>query len=227
MGRFSVSQLAGEDKLGATLRLAREAKGLRAAEVSRRLKLPLRYLESIEAGRWHELPEGTYARLFVRTYATFLGLKGDELLSQHPVPARAAPIGAVPQPARVRRVAYGRRTILIVGACITVVYLASQAWQALERPQLQLASPADNLTTFTPMTMVSGLASAGAQVTVNGEKVDVSADGKFVVEVALAPGLNTITVVTQKAYAKPVMVVRRVLFAPPAAPGDGGGSLIP
>lgn len=217
MGRFSVSQLSGENPLGRTLRQAREAKGLRLVEISRQLKLPARYLEAIEAGLWHELPGGSYARLFVRTYATSLGLPGDELLRQYPVPVQAQSVSTPPQPAHLPRVAYGRRTLLLLGATVIVVYLGSQAWQVLQPPQLVLASPADTLTTFSPVTTVAGVTRVGTKITVNGAAVEVSGGGRFAIEVALSPGLNTIAVVAQKSYVEPLTVVRRVLFVPPNA----------
>ncbi len=225
MGRFSSSPLAGEHQLGGVLRQARESKGLKLAEVSRRLKLPLKYLESIEGGRWHELPEGSYARLFVRTYAQFLGVPPDELLKQFAVPARVH--STPPVPALVQRVAYGRRTLIWLGVAAVVGYLVTQAWQALESPKLIIFSPAENLSTFSPTTTVRGLTRAGTRVTVNGEVVEVSAEGQFAVEVALAPGLNTITVVADTSYAKPATQVLRVLYAPPASPSPGSKSLVP
>lgn len=226
MARFSVSTVAGENQLGRVLRTAREERRLSPADVSRRLKLPIRYLEALEAGEWHELPEGSYARLFVRTYAKYLGLPADDLLRQYQVPARASVTPSL-RPTAVRRVAYGRRILLAVGAIGIVIYLISQAWQALQPPRLILASPADAVTTFIPTTSVSGVTRPGTAITVNGEPVEVSGEGRFSVSAALSPGINTITVVARKSYAEPITIVRRVLYKVPATPGTGTDSLVP
>ena len=226
MARFSVSAVAGENQLGQVLRIAREEKRLSPTEVSRRLKLPIKYIEALEAGRWHELPEGSYARLFVRTYAKYLGLPSEDLLLKYPVPARVS-VTPNHHPASMRRVAYGRRILVVVGALAIVLYLVSQAWQAFQPTQLSLSSPLDAVTTFTPSALVSGVTQVGTVVTVNGEVVEVSGEGRFSLSVALSPGINTITVVARKTYSDPLTIVRRVLYTAPAGPSNESESLVP
>lgn len=226
MARFSVSAVAGEDQLGHVLRAAREEKRLTPTEVSRRLKLPIKYLEALESGRWHELPEGSYARLFVRTYAKYLGLPTEELLRKYPVPIRVS-LTPNHHPTSVRRVAYGRRILVVIGSLAIVLYLASQAWQAFQPTQLSLLSPLDAVTTFTPSALVAGVTKVGTVVTVNGEVVEVSGEGRFSLSLALSPGINTITVVARKAHSDPLTIVRRVLYTAPASPSTDSKSLLP
>lgn len=71
---------ASEPSVGERLREARLAKGLELNAVAAETRIPLRHLESIEAGRFYDLPSRTYAIGFTRTYSRLLGLDEREML---------------------------------------------------------------------------------------------------------------------------------------------------
>ena len=64
---------------GEQLRAAREAKGVELAQIAAETRIPIRHLESIEAGRFDAMPSRTYAVGFSRTYAGVVGLDGHEI----------------------------------------------------------------------------------------------------------------------------------------------------
>lgn len=64
---------------GALIRARREAKGLSVEEIAARIKLSARALRSIEEGVLDGLPHAVYARGFVRSYGTSVGLSEEEL----------------------------------------------------------------------------------------------------------------------------------------------------
>lgn len=68
--------------VGEQLRAAREAKGMRSADVAQALKLSTRQVDALEAGDWSGLPGQTFIRGFVRNYARLLRLDPDVLVSQ-------------------------------------------------------------------------------------------------------------------------------------------------
>ncbi|MDR1727084.1 MAG: DUF4115 domain-containing protein [Acidobacteriota bacterium] len=62
------------------LKAKRESLGLSLEQISEDTRINLRHLESLEGGRYDELPSGMYARAFLRTYCDILQLdKGDML----------------------------------------------------------------------------------------------------------------------------------------------------
>ena len=67
---------------GEQLRAAREAKGMELAQIAAETRIPIRHLESIEAGRFDAMPSRTYAVGFSRTYAGVVGLDGHEIADQ-------------------------------------------------------------------------------------------------------------------------------------------------
>ncbi len=66
--------------VGSTLKATREAMGKDLPEVASQLRIRLPYLAALEDGRHKDLPGGTYAVGFLRTYADFLGLDGEEMV---------------------------------------------------------------------------------------------------------------------------------------------------
>jgi cytoskeleton protein RodZ len=67
--------------VGKALSEGRQAQGLNLADVAQQLKFMTRQLEALEAERFHLLPGPTIARGMVRTYARFLKLDPEPLLS--------------------------------------------------------------------------------------------------------------------------------------------------
>jgi cytoskeletal protein RodZ len=61
----------------------RENKGLSVGEAAAALKIREGYLEAIESEDYSRLPEPVYAIGFIRCYATFLGVDGDEAVGQY------------------------------------------------------------------------------------------------------------------------------------------------
>lgn len=68
---------------GPALRRAREERGLSLDEVSRETRLTKRYLLALENEALDDLPGGPYNRAYVRTYATYLELDPDRLISAY------------------------------------------------------------------------------------------------------------------------------------------------
>ena len=69
--------------VGTILREARNRRKVELSEVEAATRIRFRYLRAIEDEEWDVLPGGFYTRGFIRTYATFLGLDGDRLVSDY------------------------------------------------------------------------------------------------------------------------------------------------
>lgn len=59
---------------GQRLQAAREEKGLSLENIASETRIPLRHLESLEAGDWDRLPAPTYTIGFAKSYASAVGL---------------------------------------------------------------------------------------------------------------------------------------------------------
>ena len=71
------------ERVGDTLRNARERAGLNIADVARALRISQKYLEALEDSRHEDLPGTTYAIGFVRSFAEHLHLDGEEMVRRY------------------------------------------------------------------------------------------------------------------------------------------------
>ena len=71
--------------LGETLRRARLSKGITFEDAERVTRIPRKYLEALEIENFGILPAPVFARGFLRSYASYLGLDAKELLPFFPV----------------------------------------------------------------------------------------------------------------------------------------------
>lgn len=114
-------------QVGEILRSRREALGLTLEEVHQHLRIPVRSLQAIEDGHFDVFDSPQYAKGFVRSYATLLGLDPEPLVqavgSAYPArraPQLVAPGGEVPirpvaPPSRFRRLAAWVALAAVVG----------------------------------------------------------------------------------------------------------------
>lgn len=70
-------------EIGRILKEKREELGMTLEDVQQATKIRTRYLEAIEAGNLSALPGMVYARGFIKSYAEFLGLDGQQLLDEY------------------------------------------------------------------------------------------------------------------------------------------------
>lgn len=69
-------------RIGQVLRDARERAGLDIRNVEERTKIRGKYLRALEDEEWAVLPSAAYAKGFLRTYASLLGLDGEVLVDE-------------------------------------------------------------------------------------------------------------------------------------------------
>jgi cytoskeletal protein RodZ len=72
----------GGAKIGRILEHRRKERGLSLDDVEQATKIRKRYLEGLERDDYDVLPAGVYAQGFLKTYANYLGLDGEELTRQ-------------------------------------------------------------------------------------------------------------------------------------------------
>src|SRR5579883_664399 len=77
---LSNAALKRSHSVGALLRQARQGFGRDIGQIGAALRIRAAHLQAIEDGRYEELPGGTYAIGFIRTYAEYLGLDGPEMV---------------------------------------------------------------------------------------------------------------------------------------------------
>jgi cytoskeleton protein RodZ len=115
-------------QIGSSLREARERRGLELAAVEQDTRISARWLRALEEERFDLLPERVYALGFLRTYADYLGLEGQQFVDELSprLPLADEPEVPLPAPFAQRRRTPGPRILASVGviAVVAVVVIA-------------------------------------------------------------------------------------------------------
>lgn len=202
------------------LRSARQEKKIKLETAAKKLNINYKYLEALEKGQMEKLPKGVYGKNFLREYAIFLGLdygelerifaeelegskseEPEKLFSHQKVKARhflAAP-----------RIIKNFVIVISVVACL--VYLGIAVKKIIAPPDLYIENPPDNFITEDKAVTIIGVTEAEAQILVNGENVLTDENGRFLKEVSLKNGLNTITISAKKKYGRVNSIQKQVL----------------
>jgi cytoskeleton protein RodZ len=108
--------------IGSLLRRTREGRRISLAEAAASLRIRAAYLEAIEQGAYEQLPGRAYAVGFVRTYADYLGLDGEEAARRFKLDGQGldpTPDLALPMPIAERSMPGGRFLVaaLVLAIC--------------------------------------------------------------------------------------------------------------
>lgn len=136
--------------VGEYLRSVRESRGLTLEEASRVTKIGKNYLVAIEEGRFDKLPNAAYIKGFLRLYASFLSLSGDEVVQRYDqgLPAARPPVETKPLPERpveiverAKRGGRGRWVIPVVLLCLVVLTALFFTDGEVKKEQTAVKSP--------------------------------------------------------------------------------------
>ncbi len=193
MPRVAWLVMAGTIGVGAALRRAREIRGITLDEAARDTKLRPEQLEALEGESFEDLGDAVYARAMLRTYAQYLGLKPERVLSVYAKhgegvtpPEPPGKLGRVERGLAASRVRDNQKFLLVAAA---VVLVALIGFGLVSRSG---APPAGAITTpsFVPASGATSPAPGVDVVVTATAPVEVSAviDGAAQDPTALRPG---------------------------------------
>jgi cytoskeletal protein RodZ len=120
----------GEPSLGKTLAAARERRGLSRADVVADTRIPAHYIAMIESSDYGLISDQLYLMPFLRRYAAFLNLDGEEVAMRFVREVQRAEVAAVPRMSEPlalhnhKRTPWGRvAMVIIVLSAIVVLYV--------------------------------------------------------------------------------------------------------
>ncbi|HUG55883.1 MAG TPA: helix-turn-helix domain-containing protein [Candidatus Limnocylindrales bacterium] len=223
-------------KLGEVLRAQRERKGVTLDQAADDTRIREKFLAALEAGDYRSLPGAVYTKGFLRNYAEYLGLGGDELVALFQSERGGAEPQRHFQPIRPIM----RRTVILTPAVLVPIvvlaavalfvgYLYYQFTSFAVPPRLDLAEPADDVVSRSAEILVRGFADPDGVVTIRVNpgaetvgNIRPDADGAFAAAAPLKPGANHLEVEVLSG-GKVSRVTRTVRYetavAPPPAEG--------
>ncbi len=133
---------------GLLLRQEREARGVSLEAVAEATKIGKNYLLALEEDRYQDLPAAAYLPGFIRAYATYLGLPGDELVRRATARAPASsseplrPNRSVVSQAGIPWQRFILPVILLAAVLVSTFFLSSPLPQRPRQPaQPQAVQP--------------------------------------------------------------------------------------
>lgn len=220
-----------------TLRQARERSGLHLAALAAMLKVPVKRLEALEAGRYDELPDMTFARALAQSVCRVLKVDPAPILANLPASSEVrlgdidrslnAPMptrhGALPKAAAVAAPLVGRRLSWPMAFALLVLVVAVVLWFLL--PAAPSAPTARVVSTPVPAAAISEPATAegdalGAGAQAGAEPVEpAEPDAGRVEPSAAAPTVPPTA--SASTASPPVAFAEPAASASPAAEPEG------
>jgi cytoskeletal protein RodZ len=135
-----------EQSVGTILWTSRTQQGYDLSDIAAYLKIRHNYLEAIENDQFQELPSGAFVQGYLKTYAQFLSLDHDMILSRYEEQtgrARKADVRTTcmtPQP--VQQEHLPKYVMVSISLALFVAcYLAWMMWQGTQQAQVTANSP--------------------------------------------------------------------------------------
>lgn len=187
--------------LGERFRAAREARGLSLSDVAEQIRIRSVYLAAIEDDNWSAIGAPVYVRGFLRTYARFVGLDSEEVVTEFNAQSHTPPVpdhtdierNTTPdrRDRHERRTTGGASSLLVwAAAVVAVLLIAFVVYQALTLPGRSTAPVAE--VTATPLASATPEPTTTPLLATNGQKLP---DGpKSMALVLTAPSWMRVTI---------------------------------
>lgn len=209
--------------VGSILKKARLEQGLALEEVFQKTKIQPRFLQALEDGDYEAFSSPIHLKGFLKNYAGSLGLRPSEVLAfwrrEFDEVKRETRLISRVSPLASPRLAITPTAVVLAFASLMVfaffAYLFYQFRALAGPPKLVVLSPPDRIQLLELSVRAEGRVDKDAALFVNGQKVDISPDGKFLLKFDLAPGLNTLQFVAVNKLERKTVVERTVFAEPP------------
>ncbi len=208
-------------KVGAIIKLKREAKKLSREELAHRAKVTANHLISLEDGVFEKLPADVYVKSIINKIAKYIDIDEDLAYKNYLIQSKShkkeKPKELFPKGLSINKVFYFSPKLIGTIAIIILVlgvggYFFWQASKLFTAPSLEVDEPFDNITVNESPIVVKGKASDNAKVFINDQNVEVDSDGSFFKEVSLDNGLNVINIKASNRLDKKVEEILNVVY---------------
>ena len=228
---FAKIPLTNQKTVGEQLRLARLAQRRSVEDIALRIRVSAKYLDSLERGRYRELPSLVYARHYARLYAKELKLPWKQVeslyeqeVSVYGIHPQNSPSERAKKSTRDQVGVYQQTPLVIprllkyglvgMAVLLVVLYFVWEMVQFLSPPELVILAPDHDMIVSTHDILLTGKTSSGSLVEINGQVVSIEPDGHFEERVYLNEGLNTLRVSAHSKHSTEHVEIRHVLYKP-------------
>jgi len=184
------------------------------SDISKKIKVPIKYLEAIENETIVDFPQEPYCSLIIKDYGDFLGLNGTEILSlfrrdfdqrRKIKSTKNSFFSFTPQ--------FTFTISIIIIVIIFSFYLISEYFKFHQPPKLKVNWPLES-TISTSTIELSGNTDSEATVRINEDLILVDDNGDFQKKINLATGDNKITIESTSPNGKTTIEEKTIKSSP-------------
>ncbi len=217
-------------RVGERLKKTRAEQNLSLEDIFKKTRIPLKYLEAIEAGHFKELPQTKAHRLaYLREYAVALNLNPASFLYQFSQESETDLVTPLPPGHFSKLWLFSSLSNIFKKMAIAVLligFLGYLVWQIngiLQPPKLTVFTPMDGYVSSHLTTLVQGETEKEVKLTINGKEIRPNDAGRFEISLDLSNGVNTIIISAIKKHGKTSTVTRHVMVKSNSlSAGDAG-----
>lgn len=201
--------------LGEILSEARRKKHISQSRAAADLLIKKEHIEALENQNWSDLPEPTFVKGFLKTYANYLGLDPSHVLAIYRREFDESKFQKLhPNPRAEKRLFLTPTKIInivfILAVAIFIAYVGITFSSVLSAPKLEVLSPPADETTSVPVVQFIGKTDSEATVSIEGQFVPVDNQGNFSKEYSLSEGKNIIEVIAAKRLSPKAKITRTI-----------------
>lgn len=164
------------------------------SDISKKIKIPVKYLEAIENEKINCFPQEPYCSLIIKDYADYLGLNGTDVLALF-----RRDFEQKLKTKNIKKTEFYFTpkftfTVSIIAIILLFsIYLMSEYYKFHQPPKLKVNWPLE-ATVSSSIVEINGITDPESTVRINDDLILVDSQGKFEKKVSLTSGENKITV---------------------------------
>ena len=217
---FKSNKIKGsEETVAEKLRAARIEKNVSLELAAKTLAINPEYLSALENGDYGSIPDGVYAKTFLREYSSFLGLNTAWLIAKYQkekgeISGENKDVFSHKKISKSELAVFPKilKNILLIAAiAIFFLYLGFYLLKTFSLPTIEIYQPPDNLVTENNFVDIVGHTDAKTQITINNQQILKDSAGNFQERVNLKQGINTIIISAQNKYSRKKIIEKQIL----------------
>lgn len=220
MGIFSTKQIVcRKNSLGALLKNTRLKHKLKLRHIEEYTNIRRSYIVAIENNQWDQLPDLTYAKNFVLTYAKFLELDLNKIENRFNIEIKYClpvtdnqPLNNLPQKPKIiitpRFLTVGLALFFIA---IIGIYTYYQIDYFLQTPKLNIQEPTDYTEVSVNKVNITGQTDPENIIYINNQPLTTDKNGNFSTPIQLQNGYNIIKVTAKNKIGKTITSTKIVV----------------
>ena len=200
--------------IGQIINSARVKKKFSFKKLEEITKIRASFIKSIEEEKWNSLPTFTTVLGFVKSLASALEVDQNMAVAVLKRDYPPKKLNISPKPDAQTRFAWSPKLTFAIGtlAVILIVlgYVGFQYAKFISPPDLTVDSPKENQFVEGSSILVFGSTDSDVKITVNNQPVLVNEDGKFSVDLEVAPGTTEIEIIASSRSGKERTISRKI-----------------